>query len=144
MKIILKYLLITYYLINTIYHLNNMRVLSEIYTKNRPKMYGIYNVYDKNIDSLLNTIVDKNDWKQLIIEYENYVTIKNKDNSLYNYDFTFDSINHTIILSNDEIGPRIIFKVTKIDSNSFLLLGEDTLIIKKQNMSYNLIPNFKK
>lgn len=114
MKIILKYLLITYYLINTIYHLNNMRVLSEIYTKNRPKMYGIYNVYDKNIDSLLNTIVDKNDWKQLIIEYENYVTIKNKDNSLYNYDFTFDSINHTIILSNDEIGLGLYLKLPKL------------------------------
>lgn len=135
---VIKNCILLYYIYTTMTNMYYYKtLLAKQYEKLSP-IYGIYNIqFTKHTikSEISNSVFD---WKQLIFEMENYTTIKYNDGQLFNYSTSIDSVSHSISFYDSIKDMKYYFKISKIDSSSFLLQGVDTMIITRQTVLNNI------
>lgn len=93
--------------------------------RKRPPLYGIYNaeLNVRNNDTLPPVITDSTQWRQLIIQFENYAQVRMMNDSIKYYKFTIkDSLQHIELSTNaDTAISRLSYKV---DSNLLIIAGK--------------------
>lgn len=135
---VIKNCTLLYFIFTTMTNMYNYKIqLDKQYDKLSP-IYGIYNVQfimHKIKSDTPNSVLN---WKQLIFEVENYTTIKYNDGQLLVFSTSIDSVSKSIYFYDSMKDSRYNFKISKIDSSSFLLQGLDTLIITRQAVLNNI------
>ncbi|MBK9109562.1 MAG: hypothetical protein IPM92_14610 [Saprospiraceae bacterium] len=134
----IKTVLIVFYFFSTISALSSKKFKFDAISKIQPTMYGSYTILKQNFDSLKNANQVDNNWKQLIIENEGFATVKYNCDITLNYVTSFDSISKSLIFYDEMMNIKYAYLISIIDTNSYILKGQDTFIITKQIVSNNI------
>src|SRR5450432_147922 len=110
------------------YNMTDNMAASKEYGDNRPRppLYGIYNsaLITRNKDTIPPLLTDTSHWKQIVIQFADYATIKLMNDTAKNYNFKIDTLNRTAVvyLTSDTLD-KTTFRYTA-DSATLTLTGK--------------------
>ncbi len=121
---ILKYLVIAFVLFKNIYDAaDGMKLYGEAAPK--PPLYGIYNVktFVRNHDTIAPLLTDTTRWRNLIVNYPGFVTVKMTSDKQLGFAFRPDTIAKKIVMFS-------YADTTKKSNLAYSFIGSDSLILK--------------
>lgn len=139
---IFKYLLIAYVLFDNI---NGAIQAEKQYGEWAPKppLYGIYTVktFIKNNDTLAPLITDTARWKNLVISYQGYATVKHMNDVNEGFAFRPDTLKKQVVMfSYNDTANKSTLSYSLIGNDSMLLRGKffgDSLLVTMKKYDLN-------
>ncbi|HVX49049.1 MAG TPA: hypothetical protein VHB48_02795 [Chitinophagaceae bacterium] len=145
---VLKYIVIAFVLYSNLSGaISGMKLYGEAAPK--PPLYGIYNVktFVRNNDTIAPLLTDSTRWRNLIVNWPNYSTVKMTNDKMAYYAFKPDTTTKQIIMfSYADTTKKSHFDYTFISNDSLVLKGkwfDDSVLItmKKYDINKFLLVN---
>ena len=138
----IKYILLTYTLLITIY--GDVQAAKNYGDKaKKPPLYGIYDVqsYVVNKDTIAPLATDTVRWRKLVVGNQGYAQVKLMNDSSKAYNFKPDTVKHTIVIFSDaDTLKKNYFTYTQPKKDELLLKGKwgnDSLKINFKKFDMN-------